>query len=232
MLSRGAFLLTLARARFVAIGGQGFWIVPGSRGVCLVAPPHAAAPGCALAGGPASAESGLAATAQSGSQTLVYGLAPNGSRSVSIVRASGQDVRAPVRRNVFVAALRSQATLSSSGRRLVGLFKPDRPSSHRRSVAVAAGTWRSFRGCQPRLAKGSLNARRVTPSRRLRGGVRKGTLSEHRPVRSLLLLDRRSSARRQIRWWWDCCWFVDPVARQSSAETSASTVPGRSTSQT
>lgn len=107
MLSRGAFLLNLARARFVAIGGQGFWIVPGSRGVCLVAPPHAAAPRCALAGGPASADRGLVATAQSGSQTLVYGLAANGSRSVSIVLASGQDVRVPVRRNVYVAALRS-----------------------------------------------------------------------------------------------------------------------------
>jgi hypothetical protein len=40
-----------------------------------------------------------------------------------------------------------QATLSSSGRRLVGLFKPDRPSRHRRSVAVVAGTLRSLRGC-------------------------------------------------------------------------------------
>jgi hypothetical protein len=107
MLSRGAFLLNLARARFVAIGGQGFWIVPGSRGVCVVAPPHAAALGCALAGGPASADRGLAATAHSGQQPLVYGLAANGSRSVSIVLASGEDVRAPVRRNVYVAALRS-----------------------------------------------------------------------------------------------------------------------------
>lgn len=107
MLSRGAFLLNLARARFVAIGGQRFWIVPGSRGVCLVAPLHAAAPRCALAGRPATADRGLAATAQTGSETLVYGLAANESRSVSIVLASGQDVRAPVRRNVFVAALRS-----------------------------------------------------------------------------------------------------------------------------
>jgi hypothetical protein len=40
-----------------------------------------------------------------------------------------------------------QATVSSSGRRLVGLFKPDRPSWPGRSVAVVAGTCRSFRGC-------------------------------------------------------------------------------------
>jgi hypothetical protein len=99
------FLLNVSRARFVRVAGHGFWIFPGSRGVCFSGPSPGAISGCETVYNAVTATNGgLRGTMPAGpGNRLVYGLAPDGNRFVSFVIVTGKVVHAPVIRNVYVA---------------------------------------------------------------------------------------------------------------------------------
>jgi hypothetical protein len=101
------FLVNVSRTRFVRTGGHGFWIFPGSRGICLSRPSPGVTATCAAADDATTAtEGGLRGIMPAGpGKSLVYGLAPDGNRFVSIVLVSGKVVHAPVIRNVYAATV-------------------------------------------------------------------------------------------------------------------------------
>jgi hypothetical protein len=107
MAHQRVFLLNVSRARFVRVAGHGFWIFPGSRGVCVSGPSPGVISGCEPAYNAVTAtDGGLRGTTPAGpGNRLVYGLAPDGNRFVSIVLVSGKVVHAPVIRNVYVATV-------------------------------------------------------------------------------------------------------------------------------
>lgn len=107
MAHQRLFLVNVSRARFVRVGGHGFWVFPGSRGVCLSGPSPGVVAKCAPAHDATTAtDGGLRVTTPAGpGNRLVYGLAPDGNRLVSIVLVSGRVVHAPVIRNVYVATV-------------------------------------------------------------------------------------------------------------------------------
>jgi hypothetical protein len=112
--------LNFAQARFVHTGTglpggppgeSGVWVVPGTRGVCVMNGPGVGGT-CSGRGEPAPPDSGgfRFVAGDSHARHVVYGgLVPDGNRSVSIVLANGTTKTVPVVANVYSITVKGRA---------------------------------------------------------------------------------------------------------------------------
>lgn len=100
--------LDVANARFVQIGdpvgANGVWVVPGSRGLCIIDPTNGGT--CGGLSGPASPDSGgFRVTSSTETAETVTGLAPDGNSTVSVALADGNTMTVPVVNNIYSVTL-------------------------------------------------------------------------------------------------------------------------------
>jgi hypothetical protein len=111
--------LNFAQARFVQTGtglpadkiGPGVWVVPGSRGVCVMLAPGVGGT-CSGPGQPASPDSGglrFVAGDLHARHLLYGGLVPDGNRTVAIVLANGTTRTVPVVDNLYSITVSGRA---------------------------------------------------------------------------------------------------------------------------
>jgi hypothetical protein len=106
MAQQGSYGLNITQARFVTADGHGFWLVPGTSGVCLSGPSPSGLTGCNTV--KAVEDGGLVGGTAGRGWGMLEGVAPNGNRIITIVLANGQIKDVPVVDNVYAVTLRTK----------------------------------------------------------------------------------------------------------------------------
>ncbi len=107
LAQQGGYGINVSQARFVRAGGRGFWVVPGSHGICLVGPIPGALTECGGLTGRGSPGGGGFAGGSAGRRVRsLDGIAPDGDSSVTVVLADGTVKHVPVVGNVYSVTIK------------------------------------------------------------------------------------------------------------------------------
>jgi hypothetical protein len=108
MAEQGSYGLNITQARFVTADGHGFWLVPGTSGVCLSGPSPSGLTGCNTV--KAVEDGGLVGGTAGPGWGMLEGVAPDGNPTISIVLSNGQTKHVPVIDNVYAVTVHVKPT--------------------------------------------------------------------------------------------------------------------------
>jgi len=108
LAEQGGYGLNITQARFVTADGHGFWLVPGTSGVCLSGPSPSGITGCNTV--KAVDDGGLVGASAGPGWEMLEGVAPDGNPTISIVLSNGQTKHVAVVDNVYAVTVHVKPT--------------------------------------------------------------------------------------------------------------------------
>ena len=108
LAEQAGYGLNITQARFVTADGHGFWLVPGTSGVCLSGPSPSGLTGCNTV--KAVEDGGLVGGTAGPGWEMLEGVAPDGNPTISIVLSNGQTKHVAVVDNVYAVTVHVKPT--------------------------------------------------------------------------------------------------------------------------